>query len=308
MTSGTLQMRVSDPDVDEESVNVRTRDGALLELRVYRIAQMSPTYDEQEGNPSPLIVLFHGGHHVLGHAGMLSTIASSLSKRFNAVVVSASYRLAPEHPFPTGVNDAWDVLSYCAANAKKVLYADPTAGFIVGGVSSGGSMSISIAHMARDQNMQPPLTGLYLASASARAPNNDGSQLPEQYKDRFLSRSQEKCVNDPVLPANMVNFMDNLYQADKTSELYAPLMWPTGHKGLPPTYTQICGIDTSRDENLILADMLKKEDVSTRVDLYSGLPHAFWGVLPSMPQAKKWSEDTLEGFQWLLQKTGKCSA
>ena len=164
-------------------------------------------------------------------------------------------------------------------------------------------MSVSIAHMARDQNLQPPITGLYLAAASVRAPNNEPSQLPEQYKDRFLSRTQDECVNDPVLPFHMVDFMDKLYQPDRSSELYAPLLWPTGHKGLPSTYTQICGVDTSRDENLIFADMLKKEDVPTRVDLYAGLPHAFWGVLSSLPQAEKWSADTLEGFQWLLKKS-----
>ena len=292
-----------DPDVDEESVNCRTRDGALLELRVYRLAPMSPAFDEQEGNPPPLIVLFHGGHHVLGHPGMLSSTASSLAKRFNAVVVSAGYRLAPEHPFPTGVNDAWDILSWCATNASKVLYADPSAGFIVGGVSSGGSMSVVLAHMSRDQNMQPPLTGVYLAAASIRAPGNDASQLPQQYSERFLSRSQDECVKSPILPAEMGQLMEDLYQPDKNSELYAPLVWPTGHKDLPRTYVQVCGIDTSRDENLIFADMLKNEGVSTRVDLYSGLPHAFWGVLSSLPQAEKWATDTLDGFQWLLQRS-----
>ena len=303
MTSGVAFMGLHDIDVDEESLDCPTSDGRTLELRVHRLSPFSPPNAQPD---SPLIVLFHGGHHVLGFPGILSPLAGSLAKKFNAVVVSASYALAPEHPFPAGVNDAWDVLQWCAKHANDTIYADPSKGFIVGGVSSGGSLSVILAHKACDEGLQPPLTGLYLACASIRAPGNDASRLPKEYQERFLSRTQDECVKSPVLPAPMVDFMDKLYKADRTSELYAPLLWSTGHANLPRTYTQVCGIDTSRDESLIFEDMIKKEGVPTKVDMYAGLPHAFWltvlGVLPSMTQVENWKKDTLSGFEWLLQK------
>ena len=59
-------------------------------------------------------------------------------------------------------------------------------------------------------------------------------------------------------------------------------------------------MDGVRDESLILDDMLKKEDVATRLDLYEGLPHTFWHQFKDLPQAKKWQKDTIEGLQWLL--------
>ena len=304
MTSMVSQMGMHDSEVDEESLSVPTHDGASLELRVYRLTPFSPAAAEHEGeSASPLILLFHGGHHVLGSPGVLSTLCGSLTKAFNAVVVSAGYRLAPEHPFPVGVEDAWDVLSWCAKNASSTLYADPTQGFIVGGVSSGGSLSVILAHQAHEQKLEPPITGIYLAAASVRMPGNDPAKLPDKYKERYLSRQQDECIDSPVLPTHMVELMETLYQPDKDSKLYAPLGWPNGHADMPRTYSQVCGMDPCRDENLIYADMLKEEGVPAKVELYAGLPHAFWGTLPALPQSEKWRQDTINGFKWLLQKS-----
>jgi len=164
-------------------------------------------------------------------------------------------------------------------------------------------MSVVLAHMARDKNMQPPITGLYLACASIRAPKDDPSSLPKEYQEKYFSRTQEECVDSPIMPASMAKFMDRLYKPDPSSELFAPLTWPSGHAKLPRTYFQVCGVDTARDENLIFQDMLQKEHVPTRMELYAGLPHTFWTVMPDLPQAARWKEDTLKGFQWLLAGT-----
>ena len=71
--------------------------------------------------------------------------------------------------------------------------------------------------------------------------------------------------------------MSDFLKPDRNSELYAPLIWPTetNHKGLPKTYSQVCGIDTGRDELLMYDDMLKSEGIKTRLDLYPGLATLF---------------------------------
>jgi acetyl esterase/lipase len=102
------------------------------------------------------------------------------------------HKLAPEHPFPTGVNDAWDALRWVAANASA-LSADPTLGFIVGGTSAGGNITAVITHLARDCNLQPPLTGQYL-SVPALLP---ADVVPEKYRPEYLSLTSN--VSDPVL-------------------------------------------------------------------------------------------------------------
>ena len=78
------------------------------------------------------------------------------------------------------------------------------------------------------------------------------------------------------------------------------MLWPTGHKDVPKTYSQVCNMDTGRDELLTYDDMLKNEGVETSVDLYPGLPYVFWGAFKNLPQSKKWEEAKMKRFAWLL--------
>ena len=59
-------------------------------------------------------------------------------------------------------------------------------------------------------------------------------------------------------------------------------------------------MEPSRDEVLIFDDMLKGEGIPTRLDMYRGLPHAFWLSYPGLPQAKQVQKDIMGGFAWLL--------
>lgn len=106
--------------------------------------------------------------------------------------MESSRRLAPEHPFPTGVNDSWDALQWAAANATS-LSANPALGFIVGGGSAGGNIAAVLTHLARDENLHPPLTGQYLC-VPALLPSE---VVPEQYKHEYQSATTN--VKDPVL-------------------------------------------------------------------------------------------------------------
>ena len=231
----------------------------------------------------------------------MAKLARLLVKRFDAVVVAPTYRLAPEYPFPNGILDGWDALSWAAANASTSLGADTSRGFVVGGISAGGSISNVITHLARDRGLQPPITGNWLSCPGVRI--KDSEELPKKYRNRNLSRSQEECINSITLPPWMAKVMVQSVKPDTNSKLFAPMIWPTeaSHAGMPKTYSQVCGIDTGRDELLIYDDMLKNEGVQTRVDLYPGLPHCFWHPFKELPQSKKWEQDTLDGFGWLLQ-------
>jgi len=132
---------------------------------------------------------------------------------FGAVCVSASYRLAPEHPFPAAPNDSWDALQWAAANAKS-LKADPSQGFIVGGTSAGGNITAVLALLARDEGLSPPLTGQYLAIPAI----GNKKWIPEKYKDRFLSFEQNKDV--PVLPIAAIDMFMKGYAPDEDDHVH----------------------------------------------------------------------------------------
>ena len=288
-----------DPDAEEETVYATARDGHELLLKVFRPAS---TIADPDTTASPLMVLYYGGGFIVGSPTILASLARKFVKRFNAVVVAPTYRLAPEHPFPTGVNDGWDTFEWIANNATTKLRTDPSKGFIVGGVSAGGGITNLIAHMARDRGTQPPITGICLSAPNVRLKDGDYDKLPEKYRERLLSPSQEECLNSATLPPSFRELINSSLKPDTTSELYGPLLWSRGHGRLPRTYSQACGMDTGRDNLLIFDDMLKNEGVETRLDLYPGLPHVFWGSYRQLPQAKKWEEDTMNGFAWLLRE------
>ena len=72
--------------------------------------------------------------------------------------------------------------------------------------------------------------------------------------------------------------------------------WPTGHHELPRTYFQICGMDILRDEDLIYEQVLREDNgVETRVDIYPGMPHIFWGSFSHLAQGRKAAIDLIKG-------------
>ncbi|KAI5357181.1 putative alpha/beta hydrolase-3 [Septoria linicola] len=287
------EMDELDPAVGEEFLKIKARDGYDLTLRIFR----SNEHTDPNG---PLVVLWHGGGWVIGSPTMVAELARSLCKRFGAIVVTPNYRLAPEHPWPASINDAWDSYDWIRQNAYTKIGGHEDGNFIMGGISAGASMAIAIAHQAQDEQLEPKITGVYSACGSVRP--LDVEKLEPQYRERYLSRTQDECINNPVLSKEMTNLMTECAKPDTTSKLYLPLLWPgnESHQGLPRIYQQLCGRDYSRDEGLIFDDILKNNGGQSRVDLYPGLPHCFWIALPYVPEFKQWEKDTITGFRWLL--------
>ena len=104
-----------------------------------------------------------------------------------------NFRLAPEYPFPTWINDAWDATKYFAENAAS-YHASPSKGFIVGGSSAGGNIAAVLAHLSRLEMLEPPITGQYL-SVPTLFPD-PFVNLRSEYHAEFISHNNS---NDPVL-------------------------------------------------------------------------------------------------------------
>jgi acetyl esterase/lipase len=117
------------PHVEEEFKSITMRDGFESQIKVHKPAGKSG---------GPLLVLVYGGGFVVGNNQQLTPYGRGLARAFDAVVVTIAYRLAPDHKFPTAPNDTEDTLLWIAKNAES-LGADPSKGFILGGISAGGS-------------------------------------------------------------------------------------------------------------------------------------------------------------------------
>src|SRR6516164_5414338 len=91
--------------------------------------------------PSPAIVYYHGGGHVIGSLDTHDLIARNLCAGAEALVVSVDYRMGPEHNFPAAVEDSFAALKWVHASAK---------GLGVHGDSAGANLAAVVALMARD--------------------------------------------------------------------------------------------------------------------------------------------------------------
>lgn len=263
---------------------------------------------EDSDTPSPIILLFHGGIHVLGHPDFDLPLARRLALAHNATVVCASpARKAPEHPFPAMLHDAWAILQALANDAAAPkrsflpAHTDARAGFIVGGTSSGANFADVVAHLARDRGMAPPLTGLVLVCGGFI----DAEHVPAEYEGMYLSRAQNRDA--PVVNEGFLKAFREAVRPEGGSPLWAPFVQhhpegvAAGHRGMPPAYFQVCGMDINRDDSLIYERVLREGcGVPTRVDLYQGFPHCWWDMYPDLDASKKRMEDMIAGVGWLL--------
>jgi acetyl esterase/lipase len=99
--------------------------------------------------PRPGVFEIHGGGFMMGDIAMMDPWCQRVAAEIDAVVVSVEYRLAPEHPFPAGLEDCYAALSWMATEAKA-LGIDPER-IAVAGQSAGGGLAAATALLARDR-------------------------------------------------------------------------------------------------------------------------------------------------------------
>jgi len=269
----------------ESTLKIRMRDGFESEVRIHKPA-----------NPpakSPLVVLYFGGGFVVGSNLQLGPYARAIAQLYGATVVTINYRLAPEHKFPTAPHDAWDSTVWLAENAAS-FGADPSAGFVIGGVSAGGNLTAVVAQKAVSEGLSPPITGLWVCVPVLLTHET----VPEKEKHLFFSREQN--AKAPVFNQHAIDAVDGYLGQDHKSPEFSPFNVPGAHKALPKSYFQVCGLDPLRDDGLIYERTLRENGVETKMDVYPGVPHAHFSLVPQLKISQKASVDTIMNFGWLL--------
>jgi acetyl esterase/lipase len=276
-----------DGSLEEFYVTISLPDGHNTEMKVVR------PKDFEHSKP-PLIVLFHGGAFLVGTVEMVTRPARDFAKHFGAVVVAATYRLAPENKFPMQVEDAWNTLAWLAENASAKFGARLDQAFILGGFSAGASIAAVLVQQARDRHLASPLTGAFISIPLLLVEEI----VPAKYRKDWTSREENN--QDPALNKESLKEIIGNLKADIKSPLFSPFNAPDPHRGLPPTYVQVCGLDPLRDDGLIYEKDLRENGVQTRLDNYPQLSHAAWTVFANESSPKELEINTLEAMKWLL--------
>lgn len=294
------QHKPADPSttgVAERDIFFPARDGFQLRARVFEPVERTTNTGYP---PPPLVVYYHGGGWTIGSPEDTAPSCRRLARSLGVVCIAPSYRQGPEDPFPASINDAWDALQWIAAHAETELSVSLAAGFLVGGSSAGATMTAILTHLARDDGLVPAISGSFLLAPMILPPETQVDGFPDAHREAYLSRTQAECQKDPVLSPVLARIFRDSAAGDPQSPMFVPYIWPTGHAELPKSYLQVCGMDTLRDEGLIYEQVLRENGTETKLDVYPGMPHIFWGSFPTLSQAKKAAVDLEEGIRWLL--------
>jgi acetyl esterase len=212
-------------------------------------------YRPDDGKPRATVVYLHGGGWVTGDLDYSDALCRHLAADAGCEVLSVDYRLAPEHPFPTPLEDAYAALCWAAAEL-----ADGRP-LVVAGDSAGGALAAACALRARDEN----------------GPRLDGQVLLYPVLDADLSRPSYVANQEWGLGPSVMRWFWDHYLPDpgaRTHHLAAPLR-AADLAGLPPTVLVIADLDTLRDEGLAYAARLTEAGVPVRLSSVPGLVHGF---------------------------------
>ncbi len=237
----------------------------------------------------PCLVYIHGGGFIGGTVYCLENPCKLIAQLADAVVFNIDYSLAPEKPFPNGLNDNFNAIHHIYENADS--YGIDRSKIAVAGDSAGGNYSAALALKARDEKL-PLLAAQILIYPVVTL----GAEAAEGYsfqEDEFVISEVEKSVITPMLglgrPVDVSKDpMISCYLTD-VKEVKNPYVCPMladNHANLPKALIAVAEFDGLRLQGEFYAGMLQEAGVETRVLRYAGMTHAFIDRLGHVPQAE----------------------
>jgi acetyl esterase len=224
----------------------------------------------------PLLVYFHGGGWVVGSVETVDASCRSLANLAGCIVVSADYRLAPEHKFPAAADDCYAATRWVGLHAAS-FHGDPKR-IAVGGESAGANLAAVVALMAQER-AAPSFVHQLLAYPVI----NYAFDTPS-YRDNadgyFLSREMMQWFWRQYLAT----------EADGENPLASPLQ-ARYLTGVAPATILTAEFDPLRDEGAAYAAKLREAGVPVTYQCYDGLIHGFFGMVKVAEPARKALED-----------------
>ncbi len=264
----TMARRFGDgPEMERvERHTVAAADGTPLSIRV-----LVP-----RGGARGLIVFFHGGGWVTGSLDEVETGGRMLADRARCAVALAEYRLAPEHPFPAAVDDAWTALSWASERADGLR-------LIVAGDSAGANLAAVVARRSAGEGPAVALQVLV-------EPVTDSDTETASYRD-----PQNQLI---VTRESMLWFFDRYAPdvATRRDPRLAPLR-AASVSGAPPAVVLTAEYDVLRDEGEAYAERLREAGVHVVHKRFAGQMHGFFALVNVLPASADGLDFVVEAIE-----------
>jgi acetyl esterase/lipase len=245
-------------DVDVVAFEAVADDGATIPMRWYRPAE-----------PTGAAALYlHGGGMIYGLdivGAAYDSVARGYAAASGVPMLVPDYRVAPEHPHPTPVQDSYAALVWLNEHATE-LGIDP-ARVAVMGDSAGGGLAAGVCLLARDRG-GPPIVQQLLVYPML----DDRTPEPAAAVAQLLTWSYED---------NVTGWQALLGGADDEVSVYAAPARASDLSGLPPAYLDVGDLDLFHDEVVSYTTALQNAGVPTELHVIAGCPHAFELLAPA---------------------------
>jgi acetyl esterase len=279
-TRGLLPEYPANSQVRVEDRQIPTPDGAEIPIRLY----LPEAAGNQEGSPAsgplPFYLDIHGGGWWMGDGFVFESAMIDFAERTNAIVVSVDYRLAPEHPFPTPLDDCHTALVWIAEHGAA-LGGDPTR-IAIGGGSAGGNLSAPLALRVRNEG-GPKIAFQYLL-----VPATDISGTREWH-------SYDEAGSGYVLTVEGMERMIEAYVPERLERMnpYVSPLLEGDLSGLPPALVVTALFDPLRDQGEAYAHRLEQAGVSVELHREAGALHGFLGSPDRARRVQAMAAETL---------------
>ncbi|MFD5176755.1 alpha/beta hydrolase [Nocardia sp. NPDC058379] len=215
--------------------------------------------------PLPALLWIHGGGYVFGVPEQDDAVCRDLAESLGIVVAAVDYRLAPEHPYPAGLEDCYDAMTWLARrsdiDARRVA---------IGGASAGGGLAAALALLARDRGEVTPAYQLLVYP---------------MLDDRTSARSDLDDTRWRLWDRRSNHFGWAAYLGDTDPKIAVPAR-RTDLSGTAPAWIGVGTADLFHDESTAYAKRLADAGVPCTVEIVTGAFHGFDLILPKAPVSR----------------------
>ena len=218
-------------------------------------------------DPDLRLLYLHGGGWVSGSGGYYLPLAAQLSAAAKCAVLLPDYRLAPEHPFPAGLDDCVRAHEWMIANGPAGLA--PARATFIAGDSAGGNLTLATLLALRDRKLRLPACGIPISPAT----------------DFTLASESLKTVDDPIISAKTMAEFRDLYlgKQDPKNPLASPVFGD--YRGLPPLLIQVGEHEMLRDDSVRVAKKIRADGIPVKLEVWPGMVHVFH--IHGLPESKE---------------------